>query len=124
MNNAITWFEIPSTDFERAIHFYEQAFGVTLQRDSYAADGQMAIFPHGEQEGVGGAVVHMPMLKPGADGAAIYLNAGADLSVPLGRVAALGGKVLVPKTLITPEIGYFAVVLDCEGNRVGLHSPC
>ena len=53
----------------------------------------------------------------------IYLKAGADVSVALGKVADAGGKVLHPKTFIKEGWGYFAIVLDTEGNSVGLQSP-
>jgi predicted enzyme related to lactoylglutathione lyase len=60
--------------------------------------------------------------KAGKDGSVVYISAGADLAEPLARVEGAGGKVLVPKTLINAEIGYFAHFLDSEGNRVGMHS--
>jgi predicted enzyme related to lactoylglutathione lyase len=51
----------------------------------------------------------------------VYLSGGEDLSAPLGRVEAAGGKVVMPKTSIG-EHGFCAMFLDTEGNRVGLHS--
>jgi len=32
------------------------------------------------------------------------------------------GKKFLPKTEISPEIGYMAIIIDTEGNRIGLHS--
>jgi predicted enzyme related to lactoylglutathione lyase len=53
----------------------------------------------------------------------IYFTAqSGDVSVELARAKDAGGKVLVPKTLITDDIGYMAIVEDTEGNRVALHS--
>jgi hypothetical protein len=63
-----------------------------------------------------------PIALPIALGALIYLNANPDLSVYLARVEAAGGKVTVPKTQISPEIGYRACLTDTEGNRLALHS--
>jgi hypothetical protein len=37
-------------------------------------------------------------------------------------VEAAGGKVLVPKTQISEDIGYMGVFLDTEGNRIAIHS--
>jgi hypothetical protein len=34
----------------------------------------------------------------------------------------MGGKILMGRTEINPEIGYMAFFLDTEGNRVALHS--
>ena len=57
-----------------------------------------------------------------AQGTLAYLDAGDDLATVLGRVAAAGGSVDVPKTAIAPDMGFYAVFRDTEGNRVGLHS--
>jgi len=40
----------------------------------------------------------------------------------LDKVEAAGGNILVPKTEISPEHGYMAVILDTEGNRIALHA--
>jgi predicted enzyme related to lactoylglutathione lyase len=53
----------------------------------------------------------------------IYLNGGDDLSGMLSKVEEAGGSVVVPKTQITPEIGFFAIFMDPEGNKVAMHSP-
>lgn len=63
-----------------------------------------------------------PDLQPRDNGTQVYLNAGHDLAPILVRIEAAGGKVVLPKTEITPEIGYMALFVDSEGNRVGLHS--
>lgn len=59
---------------------------------------------------------------PGAAGTTIYLKAGKDLAASLARVPAAGGKVVLPKTFIKEGSGYFAIMIDTEGNSVGLHS--
>ena len=51
-----------------------------------------------------------------------YLDGGSDLNNILNRIESAGGKIEIPKTQITPEIGYFAVFIDTEGNKVALHS--
>ncbi len=123
MNPVINWFEIPTDDYERGIRFYETVLGVTLNRQAMGPL-QMAVFPCDGAPGPGGAVIHMAEgSRPGPLGSVVYLNGGDDLTVPLGRVEAAGGQVIVPKTMISPEIGYFAVFKDSEGNHVGLFSP-
>lgn len=122
MYNAATWFEIPTADFERARRFYETVFDVSFRENPYAdMPGKMAIFPYVEGT-VGGALVQWEMSRPGPNGTLVYLNAGPDLAVALGRVEAAGGKVVVPKTLIAPDVGYFAIFNDTEGNILGMHS--
>ena len=74
--------------------------------------------------GIGGALVDSGGFhKPSAtDGPLIYLNANPDVQLVLDRVIAAGGQITVPKTQISPEYGYMAVLLDTEGNRIALHS--
>ena len=38
------------------------------------------------------------------------------------KIESQGGKTLMNKTQISPEIGYMAYFLDTEGNRIALHS--
>jgi hypothetical protein len=42
--------------------------------------------------------------------------------VILNRVEPAGGRIMVGKTLITPELGFFAMFTDADGNRLALHS--
>jgi uncharacterized protein len=124
MNNAISWFEIPATDLNRAQKFYETIFGVTLNPLDLP-NIKMRMFPIDDMiTGVGGAVVDSGGFhKPSAtDGPLIYLNGNPDLQLVLDRVEAAGGKIMVPKTEISPEYGSMAVIIDTEGNRIGLHS--
>ncbi len=122
MNNAISWFEIPAADLSRAKTFYETIFGVELQSMEFPNGLKMEVFPH-EQNGVGGALAHHPeFYETGTKGPLVYLNGGADLSHVLDKVDASGGQVVMPKTQIAPEIGYMGVFMDCEGNRIALHS--
>jgi predicted enzyme related to lactoylglutathione lyase len=121
--NAISWFEIPATDLERATRFYETIFDTTLSALDLP-NIKMRMFPLVDMMGVGGAIVdsggfHNPS---STDGPLIYLNGNPDLQMMLGKIEPAGGKVIVPKTEISPEYGYMAVFTDTEGNRIGLHS--
>ena len=124
MDNAISWFEIPSTDLERATKFYEAIFQVKLVPLDLP-NIKMRMFPIDDpSKGIGGAIVdsggfHKPS---GTDGPLIYLNGNPDVQQVLDRVQAAGGNVSVPKTEISPEYGFMAVIVDTEGNRIGLHS--
>jgi predicted enzyme related to lactoylglutathione lyase len=86
---------------------------------------KMRMFPLDDMvSGIGGALVYSGGFhKPSAtDGPLIYLNGNPDVDNVLEKVEAAGGKVMVPKTEISPEYGYMAVIMDTEGNRIGLHS--
>ena len=124
MNNAISWFEIPATNLERAQKFYETIFGITLIPMDLP-NIKMRMFPIDDMiNGVGGAIVESGGFhKPSAtDGPLIYLNANPDVQEVLDKTVAAGGNILVPKTEISPDYGYMAVLLDTEGNRIALHS--
>ena|SRR5271165_4901841 len=114
-----TWFEIPAENFERAVTFYETVLTTTLTRGHYG-QGAVAVFPHAESA-VTGAVVDRPG-HSGATGPIVYIDAGGPLDDALARVRESGGRVGIPKTPIGGEMGYFAVIVDTEGNRVGLHA--
>lgn len=120
--NAINWFEIPVIDFERAAKFYGQVFDFEIQSMEMGG-ALMGFFPYEQgQIKVSGAIVKGEGYKPCADGAMLYLNGNPDLADALGRVEAAGGKVIQPKMQITENIGYMAIFLDSEGNRIALHS--
>ena len=120
--NTLNWFEISVSDIKRATAFYETIFGIKLRQQEMMGM-KMAFFPVEEMNGkVSGSLVHGPMHKPSADGAKIYLNGNPDLAKALSKIEKAGGKVLMPKTKITDEIGFMGYFTDTEGNTVALHS--
>ena len=121
MANAINWFEIPASNFERAKKFYSTILKAELHVEKMMGV-EMAFFPM-EENGVGGAICKGENYKPSADGTVPYLNGGKDLTAILNRVESAGGKVIMPKTKITDEIGHMAFFFDSEGNKIALHSP-
>lgn len=124
MKNAISWFEIPSTNLERAHAFYETIFGVNLVPLD-VANIRMRMFPIDDPlTGIGGAVVHAEgfYMPSTTDGPLVYLNGNPDVQIILDKIEAAGGKIVVPKTHISPEYGHMAVFIDTEGNRIALHS--
>ena len=123
MDNAISWFEIGTTNLDRATKFYEAIFGVSLIPMDMPGL-KMRMFPIDDMmKGIGGALVDGDFHKPSAtDGPLIYLNGNPDVQQVLDKVEAAGGSIMVPKTEISPEHGFMAVIVDTEGNRIGLHS--
>jgi uncharacterized protein len=120
--NALNWFEISVNDIGRATKFYETIFDIQLQQQEMMGM-KMAFFPYENMNGtVSGGLVQGPMHKPSADGAKIYLNGNPDLANALSKIEAAGGKVLMPKTKISDDIGFMAYFTDTEGNTIALHS--
>lgn len=120
MENTISIVEIPVSDLTRAVAFYKAILSVSIERMTMG-DTEMGVLP----ANVGS--VNVVLVKgqdyiPTKNGVLVYLNLGHDLQPALGRVEKSGGKILLQKTLIDPEMGYYALFIDSEGNRMGLHS--
>ena len=120
MKNMLNWFEIPLSDFERGKKFYETIFACTIPAMDFGGL-KMGMLPSDEGK-VSGALCSGPDYKPSMDGALIYLNANPDLTEVLNKVEGAGGKILQAKKQVSPEYGYMALFVDCEGNRMALHS--
>ena len=123
--HAINWFEIPVSNFDRAKKFYETILGNQM-KERKGGNIRMAFFQHDvEEEGRGGAIVYDPeFYTPSANGALIYLNCEPDIQKVVDRVIPAGGKLLQNKTAVaaTQDLGFWALILDSEGNRIALHA--
>lgn len=115
----VSWFEIPAINFEQAVDFYSQIFDITMEKN-FEGNYAMAFFP--ANGGIGGAIVAGPGSTPSDAGPLIYLNGGKDLNQILEKVEKARGRIVMPKTLINEEAGYFAIFIDSEGNKLALHS--
>jgi|SRR6185312_3996222 len=121
--NSLNWFEIPATDISRAQNFYETIFGIKMDAMPEMMGMKMASFPAEMGNGkVAGAIAQSPNHKPGMDGAVVYLNANPSIDAVIGKIEQAGGKMIMPKMQISPEIGYMAFFVDTEGNRMALHA--
>lgn len=121
MQNTIAFFEIPATDFHRAVDFYETVLGIRLAAEEHP-DEKMAFFPALNGEGYPGAISCASGFEPSVSGVLIHFRC-ADIGQALDRVILKGGTVSIPKTKIEcPDRGWFAVFTDTEGNRIGLYS--
>ncbi len=119
IKDYVSWFEIPAVDFHQAVHFYNQIFGIEMAQNITDVNA-MAFFP--VTTGIGGAIISGPGSVPSDTGPLIYLNGGKDLSTVLNKVEEAGGRIVMPKTPIGEDAGYFAIFIDCQGNKLALHS--
>ena len=120
MNSYISIFEIPATDISRAINFYQAILEIKIKKMDFPGM-EMGILPY-EGQMVTGVIIKGEGYQPSANGVTIYLNGGENLQIVLDKVEENGGKIVVPKTPHADESGYFAIFLDTEGNKLGLHS--
>lgn len=117
----INWFEIPVTDIERAIAFYQTVFAIQINKQEFG-EVVMGQFPSNDEAGAAtGALMKYPSYIPSEEGALLYFNS-VDIHTELNRVVHAGGSIQREKTMIAPEHGYMAVFIDSEGNRIALHS--
>lgn len=96
--HAISWFEIPTNDIDRAQKFYETIFDMQM----VPLDNphiQMRLFPLENMMNVGGSITfNKEFYKPSAtDGVVVYLNANPDVQIILDRIEAAGGKIIIPE---------------------------
>jgi len=120
--NSLNWFEISVNDLKRAKKFYETIFDIKMETQNMMGM-EMAFLPWEKGSGkASGGLAKSQMHKPSAEGVKIYLNGNPDLSKILNKVEKAGGKITMPKTKISDDIGYMAFFIDTEGNSIGLHS--
>jgi hypothetical protein len=119
IKNYISWFEIPAVDFNQAVHFYNHIFSIEMIQQQNPLNA-MAFFP--PSKGIGGAIISGSGSVPSDKGPLLYMNGGNDLNNVLFKVEEAGGRVVMPKTFISEDEGYFAIFIDNQGNKLALHS--
>lgn len=121
--NPVGWFEIYVQDLEKAKHFYQETFSITLEHlnSPEGLDIELWAFPMDmDLPGSAGAIVRMPGKDSGGGGTIVYFSC-ADCAEQAARAAQNGGTIHQEKTPIG-EYGFMALVMDPDGNRIGLHS--
>lgn len=122
-HNPVSWFEIYVQDMERAKNFYQETFRVELQPLT-SPDGfeiELWAFPmEMDLPGSSGAIVRMPGKNSGGGGTIVYFSC-ADCAVEAARAVQSGGRIQQEKSAIG-EYGFMALVMDPDGNLIGLHS--
>jgi predicted enzyme related to lactoylglutathione lyase len=117
--NAISWFEIPAMDLARATRFYESVLARKLNQETMGPY-KLSVFAY-EQPGVGGCLITGDASIPAQNGTLVYLSVD-NLDGALERTGRAGGKIVLSKTALPEGLGFFAHIIDSEGNRVGLHA--
>lgn len=128
----IVWFEIPVSDLARATKFYEETLDVKIQRERFL-QADYGLFKK-DALGVNGCLVVNPELTGKGTVLFFYVNVISDA---INNALSCGGEIITPKmilkqtkdgkttlaeNMIDNEIGYYAQLLDSEGNRLSLYS--
>ncbi|WP_106745806.1 VOC family protein [Yoonia maritima] len=112
--HAVAWTEIPVTDMEKSVTFYNDVFDFGMTIDN-SGPNPMAMF------GATGNVIggHLYPGKPAADGGnTIHLYVPDGLEATMKRCEAAGGEIVSPIITIPP--GRFAYAIDLDGNSLGI----
>ncbi|MEO1363863.1 MAG: VOC family protein [Pseudomonadota bacterium] len=116
--NPVIWFEIPATDLERAMRFYETVFVVDL-RIVDVGPSRLALFPSEDgKAGAAGALAQCAGFEPAAGGALVFFEV-SSIQETIVRATEAGGVILMPQTDL-PGLGLTANVGDTEGNQIAL----
>lgn len=120
--HAIQNFNIPVINFDRAHQFYSRLLGYELQRMEFNGI-KLGIFNFDKKKGgVGGALICDSSSKPSMEGTIVYLDTGNNLQENLDNMKMENMTIMVPKTALGPNMGFFSIIIDSEGNKVGLYS--
>ena len=119
-SNPVGWFEIYVQDLARARAFYESVFDGKLQALESPGMEMLAFPMQVDAWGASGALVKMDGCPSGGNSTLVYFSC-ADCAIEASRVVASGGQVHREKFSIGPY-GFIALVVDTEGNLIGLHS--
>ena len=112
--HTVCWFEIPVSDLEKSIAFYDAVLDTNLTIDNNGPN-PMAMFPTADTtNGISG---HLYPGTPSEHGSTIHLVAPDDLAATRKRVEAAGGKVESPD--IPLPSGAFFYARDLDGNSIG-----
>jgi uncharacterized protein len=125
--NVLTWFEIPVTDTQRAKYFYETILDIEMTTRLFReTNEELTFFPYDPKiiqatsGRITGVLTKSDRNYPSDKGTVVYINAYPEIQVVLDKVEQAGGKIIVPKTKI--PAGFIAIVIDTEGNRIGIHA--
>ncbi|NNJ89166.1 MAG: VOC family protein [Eudoraea sp.] len=121
--NMVGWFEIPVTDMDRAKKFYDTVFNVNIEVQNLN-ELLMGLFPfaNGKMGASGSLVKQADFYHPSNTAGPLIYFSSKDVQEQVDRIEKAGGKVLQTKKLISEDIGYMALFIDTEGNRIALHS--
>ena len=118
-HNPVGWFEIYVQDMARAKAFYGAVFDVPFTRlESPIELWAFPMQPSGH--GAAGALARIEGFGSGDNSVIVYFTCD-DCGARAARAVEAGGQIHKAKMSIG-QYGYIALVLDSEGNMIGLHS--
>jgi uncharacterized protein len=134
MSTPVLWLEIPVSNFERSVTFYQKVFQTTLEIRTLF-ETQMALFDKTifgikasiveNQNHIGSngmkPIIYVSVMSETID---LILKYGGKLinEPTLLRQKNKDGDIIIGTNLIDGEVGYYAEVTDSEANHFYLYS--
>jgi predicted enzyme related to lactoylglutathione lyase len=129
----IVWFEIPVKNLDRAITFYAQLLKITItkhtlyqtiygifDKDNTAISGALKVNP--DMVGKGVTIFFFVNVLSDALDTAVACGGKIVLEKTLLKQVDKHGKTMLAHNLIDNQVGYYAEILDSEGNQIALYS--
>lgn len=113
--SRVTHFELPADDPERAIAFYRDVFGWTIEKWDGPTEYWLIGTGSETEPGIDGGLARRQEPETGTE---ITVEV-ESVDKAVSAVEAQGGKVLRPKRAI-PGVGWLAYCQDTEGNTFGV----
>ena len=113
--SRIVHFELPADNPDRAMSFYQKAFGWTFQKFEGPFDYWLIQTGEAAEPGIGGGLT--PRQHEGQVQVSVIGVANVDEAVEV--IESAGGTIVAPKMAI-PSVGYAAYFNDPEGNTMGV----
>lgn len=115
----IGWFELYVNDFEKSIDFFSKLFGWQFNPSQSSESVYWNIFTG--DSSIGGGLMKKAVPEHSGQSVVLYIETN-DIDSTLNKAVSLGGKIVMPKTLINEKAGHFALFSDISGNVLGLWS--
>ncbi len=113
MPNPFCHIEIYTTDLKRAGEFYSRLFEWKIS--PWGESQNYSMIDTGKEPG--GGLMKVDNVEPG-EGVIVHVQV-EDLERTLSAANQLGGKIVKEKTEI-PNVGWFGLFTDLDGNIIGL----
>jgi predicted enzyme related to lactoylglutathione lyase len=117
-HNRVVWVDIPVKNLDRAMKFYAALLGKPVSKVEMPGMS-FAVLDH--EHGNGGCLVENAAEVSATAGILVYFNADGRIRAAVAEVEKNGGQVVQPIHSIGPH-GFRAIIIDCEGNRLAVHS--
>lgn len=135
-HSQISWIQIPAKNLARASKFYQNVFDATFFFEELNGIPH-AVFTSNE---IGKKLMNGALIETDGEiglSTILFFEATGNFETIIEEIENNGGKILIPKTLITRKEnandsviprtyidnkpGYYAHFLDSEGNKMGLY---